>query len=173
HRRSPPRHHWTRSPPRPTPPPAPPCTPSTCPAGSGTPNVLRKPARNSPTPPGPRQHLPGNPRSPYSPRACASTPPRTLPARKEEPPRLGGAADRGTARRPRRDTRAETMPARHLETDLTARAEHQALNTPGSLKHLKYAVLGPAPDRQGPGHREPGRAFLGAQRVRHRLRLAA
>jgi hypothetical protein len=35
------------------------------------------------------------------------------PVRKEEPPRPAGAADRGTARRPRRDTRAETMPANY------------------------------------------------------------
>src|SRR5216683_3742178 len=39
------------------------------------------------------------------------------------------------------------MPARHLETDLTAHAEHQNLNTPGNLKHLKYVVLRPDVDR--------------------------
>jgi hypothetical protein len=37
---------------------------------------------------------------------------RHRPVRKEEPPRPAGAADRGTARHPRRDTRAAPVPAR-------------------------------------------------------------
>ena len=50
---------------------------------------------------------------------------RTGTVRKEEPARA--RRDRGPWNRalPRRDTRAETTPARHPETDLRARAEHQ------------------------------------------------
>ncbi len=90
---------------------------------------------------------PGNPRSPYSRPASPSPPPGTGPARKEEPPRAGGAADRGTARHPRRDTRAETMPAHHAETDSKTDTEHKTDNTPGSLKHLKSLVLASGPAR--------------------------
>ena len=60
---------------------------------------------------GTKRPSPGNPRSPSSPPASASSPPRIQAVRKEEPPRPG-AADRGTARRTRRDTRVPPMPAR-------------------------------------------------------------
>jgi len=49
----------------------------------------------------------------FAPATAALTAAARSPVRKEEPPRPAGAADRGTARRPRRDTRAETMPAHH------------------------------------------------------------
>ena len=42
---------------------------------------------------------------------------------------------------PRRDTRAPGMPQRHQETGIRARTEHNHLNTPGNLKHLKSVVL--------------------------------
>ena len=65
------------------------------------------------TPPRPSRPSPGNPRSPCSRPASRNRGQAAGPVRKEEPPRHAGAADRGTARHPRRDTRAETMPARH------------------------------------------------------------
>ena len=43
---------------------------------------------------------------------------------------------------PRRDTRVPGMPQRHQETGIRARTEHNHLNTPGNLKHLKSVVLG-------------------------------
>ena len=91
-----------------TPPPAPACTPSTSPAGSAAPDARRKHARNSRTPPPPRRPSPGNPRSPYSPRLLLAGARKT--GRQEggtAPP--AGAADRGTARQTRRDTRAAAM----------------------------------------------------------------
>ena len=43
---------------------------------------------------------------------------------------------------PRRDTRVPGTPQRHQETGIRARTEHNHLNTPGNLKHLKSVVLG-------------------------------
>lgn len=45
---------------------------------------------------------------------------------------------------PRRDTRVRGMRAHNRETDFRTRTEHNHLNTPGSLKHLKSVVLAPA-----------------------------
>ena len=42
---------------------------------------------------------------------------------------------------PRRDTRVPGTPQRHQETGIRARTEHNHLNTPGNLKHLKSVVL--------------------------------
>jgi hypothetical protein len=95
-----------------------------------------------PTPPRPRRPSPESPRSPYSRPASLSRGNTVAPGRKKEPPRLRGAADRGTARHPRRDTRASAMPAYYPETDFKTRTGHQANNTPGSTKHLKYVALG-------------------------------
>jgi hypothetical protein len=71
---------------------------------SGTHDERRKRVRNSRTHPGPSQPSPENPRSPCSHPASHSQLPGPESARKEEPPRW--AADRGTARQTRRDTRA-------------------------------------------------------------------
>ena len=52
-------------------------------------------------------------------------------------------AARGTARPPRRDTRASAMPARHQETGTKTRTEHEDRNNPESRKHLNSLVLAP------------------------------
>ena len=71
---------------------------------------------------------------------------RHRPVRKEEPPRPAGAADRGTARQPRRDTRAAPMPARrhhHHENRLKDRHGTRERTTPQqSHKHLKMTCTG-------------------------------
>ena len=72
-------------------------------------------ARNSGTPPRPSRPSPGKPRSPYSRPAPGKPQPRRTTARKEEPPRYPGPRTVEPPR-PRRDTRAEAMPARHPET---------------------------------------------------------
>jgi hypothetical protein len=41
------------------------------------------------------------------------------------------------------------MPAHYPETDFRTRTEHQAKNTPGNLKHLKYVALSTAPAPDG------------------------
>ena len=74
----------------PAPRPAPACAPSTPPAGSGTPNASRRPARNSRIPPPPSRRSPGNRRSPSS--HPASTKPLSRPCggrRKTAPPPAG------------------------------------------------------------------------------------
>lgn len=50
-------------------------------------------------------------------------------------------AARGTARRPRRDTRAETTPPHKPETDIRERTEHENNKNPAGAKHLKSVVL--------------------------------
>ena len=73
--------------------------------------------------------------------ALRTVPARTGTVKKEETVRARGTADRGTARHPRRDTRVRNMHAHNRETDFRARTEHNHLNTPRSLKHLKSVVL--------------------------------
>ena len=70
-----------------------------------------------------------------------------------------GAADRGTARHPRRDTRASPMPAHKRETDSRHQKNTKTTTTPGNPKHLKSLVLrhGPyrcriVPGADGPYH---------------------
>ncbi len=58
-----------------------------------------------------RPPSPGNPRSQYSRRDSPSPLRHATPRERRKPPRPRGAADRGTARYPRRDTRASPMPA--------------------------------------------------------------
>ena len=55
--------------------------------------------------------------------------------------RRGDAAARGTARQPRRDTRAKTMTRHQTDTGSRARTEHHDHKTPGNTKHLKFLVL--------------------------------
>jgi hypothetical protein len=123
---------------------APNCTSSMPPDGSGTPDALRRHARNSPMPPRPSAPLPGNPRSPCSRPASASPPPRIQAARKEEPPRPPGprtveprarpAATRGFRPYPLADSIA-------VKTDSRTHTEHKRYYTSERPKHLKSLVL--------------------------------
>lgn len=65
-----------------------------------------------------------------------------------------GAADRGTARQIRRDTRANSMPhpgTAITKTDSRADTEPETSNTPESHKHLKSVVLDLEAERLGEG----------------------
>ena len=84
------------------------------------------------------------------PQVTVFAPSQALTAARQETRQEGGtappagAADRGTARHPRRDTRANTMPAhhrRHHETDSKTETGQQSRNTPTPYKHLKSVVL--------------------------------
>src|SRR3984893_18087741 len=67
----------------------------------------------------------GNRRSRCSHPDSPSPATRNVTRQEGGPPRPPGAADRGPARHSRRDTRAETIPAHHPETDFRVRTEQQ------------------------------------------------
>ena len=119
------RRRCKRSPPQRTPPPAPPCTPSTSPDGSATPSAPRKHARNSRTPPQPRQPSPGNPRSRCSHPASASPPPRTGPSGRRNRPARPGPWNRA----PGPPRHAGSSHARTPETPPRKRTQEQTPNT--------------------------------------------
>ena len=93
------------------------------------------------TPEIPARHRDQGRPSPENPRSPCSQPASTEPWPQTRR-RGGNPAARGTARHPRRDTRAETTPAQPSETDSTACTEHKNDNHPGRPKCLNSLMLG-------------------------------
>src|SRR5260370_1238922 len=88
------------------------------------------------------------------------------------PPAPSGAADRGTARPPCRDTRAEPMPAsrqHHHENRLRNRNGTRALLHPGKPETPKVRGVGPVPRGGRRGHSEYSSTIRANRRCESRI----